>query len=326
MRSTVPVMHVAVLGIDGMLDSGLSSVLDVFTSANALHRDAGLATAPFEVSVTAQGHSVRTAHGLTAPTTPWARVLADPPDLLVMPSIGVRPPAEVVDVVRHHPALDGVRELHGRGTAVAASCSGTFFLAEAGVLDGLRATTSWWLAETFRDRYPRVALEDGHVVVDDGGVMTAAAGFAAIDLGLALVARTSPALAELTGAYVVAGQRTQQVGVVRANTRAAAHPLLVAFERHVREHLAAAPTMAQTAAAIGSSERHLQRLTAEELGMTPGEWVQELRVERAVHLLTSTDRSTAAVARAVGYGSADALRAVLRRRRSVSVTELRGER
>lgn len=82
---------------------------------------------------------------------------------------------------------------------MAAACSGTFFLTEAGVLDGLRATTRWWLADTFRERYPHVDLDESRVVIHDN-VTTAGAGYAQLDLALALIAAISPALAGLTAA------------------------------------------------------------------------------------------------------------------------------
>lgn len=316
-------MRVAVLVVDGMLDSGLTSVLDVFAGANVLHSEADLGSAPFDITIVGRTSRVRTAHGLTVPARPWAEAREDPPDLLVMPSVGVRTPAQVVDVVRRHPALAHVAEWCERGVGMAAACSGTFFLAEAGVLDGRRATTSWWLATTFRERYPGVDLDETQIVVADN-ITTGAAGFAHVDLALALVGQVSPTLADLTADYVVAGRRQVQVGAVGTLGRASAPPLLIAFERYARRHLAESPSIAAIATAIGTSERTLQRLTAETLDRTPHRYLQELRLDQAAHLLATTDRSTASVAESVGYRSADALRALLRQRRGVTVREARG--
>jgi len=321
--STVHAMRVAVLAVDGMLDSGFASVLDGLTAANVLHTEAGLAAAPFEIAVVGRGRRVRTGHGLSVPTLPWRDVAADPPDLLVMPSIGVRSPSVVVDVVRRHPALVHVEQWCASGVAMAAACSGTFFLAEAGVLDGLRATTSWWLADAFRERYPRVDLDETRVVVHDG-VTTAGAGYAHLDLALALVTAVSPALSDLTAAYLVAGRRDVQVGVFPTFGRVVTAPLLVSFERYARAHLREAPSIGVIARAIGTSERTLQRVMADALGTSPTRYLQQLRLTHAIHLLATTDRSTAAVAESVGYHSADALRAVLRRRRGHTVSQARG--
>ncbi len=316
-------MRVAVLAVDGMLDSGFASVLDGLTAANVLHLEAGLTAAPFEVVVVGRGRRVRTGYGLSVQTLPWWELAADPPELLVMPSIGVRSPSVVIDVVRRHPALVHVEQWYTSGVSMAAACSGTFFLAEAGVLDGLRATTSWWLADTFRERYPRVDLDETRVVVHDN-VTTAGAGYAHLDLALALVDAVSPALAGLTAAYLVAGRRDVQVGVVTTFGRVVAPPLLVAFERYARAHLRESPTIGVIARAIGTSERTLQRVMADALQSSPTRYLQELRLTHAVHLLATTDLSTTAVAESVGYHSADALRAVLRQRRGHSVSQARG--
>lgn len=320
--STVRAMRVAVLAVEGMWDSGFMSVLDGLAAANLLHREAGLVGAPFEVTVVGRGRRVRTGHGLSVLTLPWRELTSDPPELVVMPSVGVRSPAAVLDVVRHHPALAHVEQWHADGVAMAAACSGTFFLAEAGVLDDRRATTSWWLADTFRERYPRVELDETRVVVHDD-VTTAGAGYAHLDLALALVGARSPVLAGLTAAYLVAGQRQEQVGLTPALGQVVAPPLVLAFERHARAHLHESPTIADVARAIGTSERTLQRLMAGALGTTPTRYLQELKLTHAVHLLTTTELSTSAVAASVGYGSADALRAVLRRRRGRSVSQAR---
>lgn len=318
-------MQVGVLAVDGMFDSGLASVLDGLTTANDLHAEVGLAAPPFEVTIVGRGSRVRTGHGLTVPTVPWQELTTTPPDLLIMPSIGIRTPGAVIDVVRHHPALPSIAGWCAAGVGMAAACSGTFFLAEAGVLDGLRATTCWWLADTFRARYPRVDLDETQVVVHDN-VTTAGAGYAHVDLTLNLVTSVSPALADLVAAYLVAARGDIQVGAAVSSTGAGVPPMVVAFERHARRHLREAPSIGEIARAIGTSERTLQRTVADALGVSPTRYVQELRLSRAVHLLTTTDRSTSLVAEAVGYRSGDTLRALLLRSRGLRVRDVRASR
>ena len=150
-------MKVAVVAVDGMFDSGLSVVLDVLSSANALRSDVCGAPPPIEVIVVGLGESVTTGHGLRIHTTP-ARELEPAPDVVVMPAPGVKESHHVIGLVAGHPMLSWINGVAEQGAALAAACTGTFFLAEAGVLDGLRATTSWWLGPAFRKRYRAVDL------------------------------------------------------------------------------------------------------------------------------------------------------------------------
>ncbi|AOW94063.1 AraC family transcriptional regulator [Rhodococcus sp. WMMA185] len=315
-------MRVAVLAVDGVFDSGLSILLDVLATANALHERADVGQSPFTVVPVAVEPSVRTGHGLELVTTPLEDI-AELPDVLVMPAIGVRTPAQIVDTVRGHPALDWVAEGRRSGAALAAACSGTFFLAEAGVLDGLAATTSWWLGPAFRARYARVELDERRALTQDDGVTTAGAAFAHIDLALTIVQQQSPALADLVARYLLIGDRPSQAIFAVPALLATADPTMMAFERWIRDHLEEPLQISTVAREIGVSERTLQRTTASVLGMSPMEFVQEVRLDQATFLLRTTALSADAVAGAVGYQKSATLRALIRRRRHTSITEIR---
>ena len=142
--SIVSDMDVAVLAVDGCFDSGLSAVLDVLATANALREDVPTSPTAFTVTIVGLQKQVRTGNGLIVNPVP-AKKMAQPPDLLVMPALGVKTPNEIIETVRGHPALNLIRDSHANGSELAGACTGTFFLAESGVLDGRLATTSWWL-------------------------------------------------------------------------------------------------------------------------------------------------------------------------------------
>lgn len=108
---------------------------------------------------------------------------ADTADTLIVPN---RPD---VEVPRRPAVLDSIRRAHARGARLVGFCSGAFTLAEAGVLDGRRATAHWQWADAFRSRFPAVHLEPDVLFVDDGDILTAAGSAAALDLGLHVVRR-----------------------------------------------------------------------------------------------------------------------------------------
>lgn len=317
-------MQIAVLAVPGLFDSGLSAVLDVLATANALREDVASSILPFDVTVAGTEASVRTGHGLRLATAP-VRKLASVPDLLVVPAVGCgfKSPRQVVDIVRNHPVLGHITALHTAGSDLAAACTGTFFLAEAGVLDGLLATTSWWLGPAFRRRYTAVRLDESLTLARDGRITTAGAAFAHIDLALSIVAQESPALADLVARYLVIGDRPSQAISAVPSHLAATDPTVTAFERWVRGHVAEPLQISAVAAAIGVSERTLQRTTAAVLGMSPTGFVHEIRLDEATFLLRTTNQTVDAIAAAVGYQNTSTLRALVRRRRGTTLSALR---
>jgi transcriptional regulator GlxA family with amidase domain len=315
-------MKIAVVAVDGMFDSGLSVVLDVLSSANALRSDVCGAPPPIEVTVVGLGESVTTGHGLRIHTTP-AHKLAPAPDVVVMPAPGVKESHHVIGLVAGHPILSWINRVAEQGTALAAACTGTFFLAEAGVLDGRRATTSWWLGPAFRKRYRAVDLNETSTLVHDGRVTTAGAAFAHIDLALSIVRHQSPALAELVSRHLLIGDRPSQAAFAIPSMLAGADPVMTAFELWIRRNLADPLPLKQVAGTLGVSERTLQRVTASVVGMSPMDFVHEIRLDQATFLLRTTTMSAEAIARAVGYQHVGTLRALIRRRRGSTLTSLR---
>ncbi|HUQ58420.1 GlxA family transcriptional regulator [Lentzea sp.] len=318
-------MRIAVTAVEGMFDSGLAAIMDVLGAANAL--SAGDGGAPLaSVTVVGAGTQVRTGNGLGLATVPHVEVAPGEQDLVVMPAVGFRTPDQVVAAVRD-PAnawvLDLAATAAGSGTALAAACSGAFFLAEAGALDGRRATTSWWLGPAFRQRYPSVELEDSRTVVSDGHRTTAGAAFAHIDLALWVVQQRSPDLADLVARYLLIGDRPSQAAFALPTQLAQADPLMTAFERWARTHLADPPPLAHAARALGVSTRTLQRTAQAVLGRSPLDFVQDIRLDEATHLLRTTALSAESIAGRVGYRNVGTLRELVRRRRGSSLEALR---
>src|SRR5260221_8190444 len=257
-NGTVPDMQIAVLAVPDLFDSGLSAVLDILATANALRADVATSVLPFDVTVTGTEASVRTGHGLRLNTTPLTE-LDTVPDLLVMPAVGcdLRSPRQVVDIVRNHPALAHVAALHAAGSDLAAARTGTFFLAEAGVLDGLRATTRWWLGPAFRRRYTAVRLDESRTLAPDGRVTTAGAAFAHIDLALSIVAQESPALAELVARYLVIGDHPSQAMFAVPSHLADNDPVVTAFGGWARDPIAGPWPISGPPAPRGATARPL---------------------------------------------------------------------
>ncbi|HEX6393000.1 MAG TPA: helix-turn-helix domain-containing protein [Acidimicrobiales bacterium] len=318
--------QVAVAVYDGVFDSGLASILDVLNIANTL--GAEIDEPPtWNVTMVGPTPQVRTGAGLLIAPEPLDH--AQSADLLVVPGRAGTSPETLVEFVGSDAALP-VRALIERardgGTTIASACAGAFLLAEAGILDGVRATTTWWLSPTFRARYPQVHLDHTQMVVTHDGITTAGAAFGHVDVALAIVRASSPTLADLAIRYLVVDERPSQAAYAIPSALAQCDPIVVAFERWARERLADTISLSEAAGAIGVSERTLQRSVQRTIGTSPIRFVQDLRVERARHLLRTTDMSLEAISQKVGYQQPNTLRKLLRERTGKTTSALRGRR
>jgi transcriptional regulator GlxA family with amidase domain len=206
-----------------------------------------------------------------------------------------------------------------KGALIAASCSATFFLGAAGLLDGCSATTTWWLMPFFRRRFPRVNLRPDRMVIDAGAIITAGSAFAHADLMLAVVARvTSPSLANLAARYLVLDTRASQARYMVMDHLHNFDPLLRTLEEFVTANIERQLSLEELADAVGTSPRTLARKLEASIRMTPQGFVQRVRVAHAAHLLETTRDSVEEVAARVGYADSAAFRRVFRRHTGAS--------
>ena len=320
-------MRVAVIVYDGVFDSGLSVVLDVLSNANALGGQIHESAPTWDVTLVGPAPQVRTRAGLVVAPEPLDA--AETADLLVVPALGESDASALLDHVGgdvSRPVRDLITRTRLRGTPIASACAGTFLLAEAGVLDGVRATTTWWLSPVFRNRYPKVVVDHSQMVISCDGITTAGAAFGHVDLALAIVRAGSPALADLVARYLVVDERPSQAAYTIPSALAQSDPTVAAFERWTREHLAEPIRIPEAANAIGVSERTLQRAVQRTVGTSPIRFVQDLRIEHASHLLRTTDLSLETISRKVGYEHPNTLRVLLRERTGKTTSALRGSR
>ncbi|MEU6114420.1 DJ-1/PfpI family protein [Streptomyces sp. NPDC047117] len=220
-----------------------------------------------------------------------------------------------------------VSALAARARRVASVCAGALLLAQAGLLDGRRAATHWELAAQLATAFPRVRVAADPVFVRDGHVVTSAGVTAGIDLALALVEEDYGAdiAREAARQLVVFMARPggQSQFSIRMTPQQPKHPLV----RRAMDEVAADPSLPHgigaLAAELDVSGRHLSRLFRQETGMTPGQYVDAVRVEAAQALLSSGTTSVEEVAQQAGFGSSETMRRVFQQTLGVSPTVYR---
>jgi transcriptional regulator GlxA family with amidase domain len=245
---------------------------------------------------TKAGFTIGTQHGLE---------VLDAADIIVVPATpGPYDSSEAL--------LDALRRAHARGARMVSFCTGAFTLAEAGLLDGRRATTHWMHAEEFSRRYPLVKVDPGVLYVDEGDVMTSAGTAAGIDLCLHIVRLDYGAeAANITARRMVVpphrdggqAQYVRQPVPPPSPTDPFADTLIWA-----QEHLDEPIAVEQLARMAAMSERTFARRFQEQHGTTPHQWLLRQRVLHAQRLLETSDLPVELVADRCGLGTATNLR------------------
>jgi transcriptional regulator GlxA family with amidase domain len=317
-------MRIGILALDELFDTGLMVMLDAFTLANKFSALQLGGTPRFDVSMVGVRRRVRSGQGLAIPVQAITPDLK--PDWVIVPALNTGRPEQLVPALERRDVIQAkmqLRKWHAEGAQIAAACIGTFLLAEAGLLDHREATTTWWLAPLFRQRYPNVMLDESRMLVPSDAGVTAGAAMGHLDLALWLIRKASPELAAVVSRYLLADIRSLQAPYIIPNHLAQADPLILRFERWARDHLKTGFSLQDAANALATSARTLQRRCEAVLGKSPLSYFQDLRVERAQSLLHGSGLDLDAIAAEVGYVDGATLRTLLRERLGRGVRELR---
>ncbi len=317
-------MNITVLALEGVFDTGLAVVLDAFTTANELAALQACPEPQFNVSIVGMRPQVYSAQRLCLPVLSAAD--CPKPELVIVPALGYKMPKQLQQALGREDvaeAITALRQWADAGARIAAACIGTFVLAESGLLDQHEATTTWWLTPLFRQRYPAVRLDTSRMVVNSGQFVTAGAALSHIDMTLWLIRQTSPELAALVANYLVVDSRPSQSAYIISDHLAHSDPLVERFDRWAREHLDQGFNLEVAAHELAASKRTLARHIRGVMGKTPVSYVQDLRIERAVHLLKTSSISVDEIAHIVGYSDGVTLRTLLRRRLGKGIREIK---
>lgn len=245
------------------------------------------------------------------------------PDLAVI--VGCH---HVEQVLQDIPALAAwVAEAAPRIDTLAALCTGCFFLAEAGVLDGKTAATHWSAVDSLRQRYPLIQVNADAIFVREGKFWTSAGVTAGIDLALALVEDdfSRDIALEVARDLVVYLKRPggQSQFSVHLSSQMTTHPTIRQLQGWIMEHLAEELTVPLLAARLAMSERNFTRVFQRETGISPTEFIDTARFEVARRLLEDNVSSLKQVAAQAGLHSEDRLRRLFQKKLAITPRDYR---
>lgn len=209
-----------------------------------------------------------------------------------------------------------LRAQHSAGATLCSVCAGAFVLAETGLIDGRRATTHWAFARQLAERFPKVNLDESHLVLDEGDIMTAGGILAWADLGLTLVGRhLGPATMLATARFLLVDPpRKDQRPFAQFVPRFHHGDEAIRHSQHViHAHAATLQRVAGLADAAGMTERTFLRRFSAATGFTPVEYLQQVRISKAREALERTLTPVDRIAWDVGYSDAAAFRKVFQK-------------
>lgn len=275
---------------------------------------------PYELTVASPTRSVAMRDGLFTLSASAGLEALEAADTIIVPN---RPD---VDDPSRPSILAAIKAAHERGARMVGLCTGAFTLAEAGILDGRRATVHWQLVNEFVARFPKVHAEPDVLFVDDGSVLTSAGSAAALDLALHIVRLDYGAeVANHVSRRLVfssfrdGGQRQ----FVERSIPAAVESPLAATLAWAQNHLDQRITVKNLADHAHTSSTTLHRQFQEQLGTTPLAWLTTQRVEFARRLLERPDVPLNVVVDRSGLGTAANLRSLMHRHAGVSPSSYR---
>ncbi|ANN16955.1 AraC family transcriptional regulator [Amycolatopsis orientalis] len=303
-------MHtVAVLALDQVIPFDLSTPIEVFTRTRLPDGGAG-----YRVLICAEHPEVDAGHFTLR--APWGLERLGEADTIVVPGTA-EPTRPLSPAVR-----DALTSAAAKGRRIASICSGTFILAAAGLLDGLRATTHWVAAGLLAELHPAIDVDPDVLYVDNGQILTSAGAAAGLDLCLHLIRRDHGAAIAADAARLSVMALEREGG--QAQFIALRHPpaprgsALEPTLLWMQENLARDLSLADIAARAGMSTRTLIRHFREQTGTTPLQWLHRTRVRQAQHLLETTQHAVERIGAEVGFGSPTSFRDRFKRTTGVS--------
>ena len=218
------------------------------------------------------------------------------------------------------------RTAHERGAEFISFCSGSFALAEAGILDGRRATTHWAFSDSFRNRFKEVELVDGVLFVNEDRIATSAGSAAAIDLSLHIIRRDfGVEIANGIAQRLVASpaRSGSQHQYIERPVQDESNCIATCCEWALRNLFNQSLTVDAMANVANLSRRSFDRNFRKVTGDTPNVWITNQRLDQATALLEKTDQSIEQIATKVGFGSSTTFRQCFNRRYHMSPSQYR---
>lgn len=309
----------------GCMFSGISGLIDCFNIANQWHgANTGEWLEPlFTTRVLSQdGKAVKVSGGF--------QVMPDggfhdfeKTDVVVVPPY--LPNADFLPA-NASPLLDWIVDRYEHGSMIASVCTGSFVLAETGLLDGKLATTHWFFTKLFKRRYPKVLLEPDRALTRDKGLICSGSVSAFYYLGLHLIESfgSSQLAAQCSKAFLVDPSKASQASYATFNVhKGHGDKEILRAQELIESNFADAMKMEDLAIQMGISPRHFIRRFKKATDETPLRYLQQIRIERAKEYLEGTSETVNEITQVIGYENSSSFRKLFKETTGLSPSEYR---
>ncbi|QEW07387.1 GlxA family transcriptional regulator [Nitrincola iocasae] len=219
-----------------------------------------------------------------------------------------------------------LQDLHRQGALVCSACAGSFLLAQAGLLDGRKATTHWHLESVFRHHYPEIDLDINALLLSDSDLVTAGGVMAWIDLGLHLIGRyVPPSVVQALGRFLVVDTGARQQSYYRFFMPEMSHgdAQILKVQHHLHKYYRPKCSITEMAELAGLTERTFMRRFHRATGFRPAEYLQQQRLNKAREALENSRTPVERVAWDVGYEDVSAFRKMFHKQTGLTPSQYR---
>jgi transcriptional regulator GlxA family with amidase domain len=318
-------LKVVITAFPGAMSSAIAGVADLLVSSgviwNVIQGDPH--ERYFSVRIASEdGMPVRCVNGIEL-SAHMSFAEIDHTDILIVPTIA----SPISEVLTKEQALqDLLRRAAEKDWTICGNCTGNFLLANAGILNGRRATTHWGYRDTFAERYPEVLLAADQLITRDGDIYCAGGGLSWFDLTLHLIERfvNHEVAMQTAKAFVFDYRRDSQLSYsLMRLSKPHKDDRISEIQAWLDDHYASKVKVDELASQFGMSKRTLIRRFNSALAMSPNTYIQTVRIEAARKLLEETDRTVDVVMNEVGYEDGSSFRRLFRSKTGLTPTEYR---
>ncbi len=318
---------ISFIAADGCGFSGISGLIDSFTIANLWHSaNTGKKTESlFEMQILSPDGKAFCVAGGFQITPDGSFMDIKQTDLVVIP-----PFLPNVELLRDNAKdiLNWITARYQQGVSIAALCTGSFVLAETGLLDDRLATTNWIYARLFRRRYPKVLLKPERILTQDRGLICTGAVSAFYNLGIHIIELfgSSELASQCSKALLVDSSRTSQSSYVIFNAyKGHGDDEILKAQRWMEAHLTENVSMENLAGLVGISPRHFIRRFKKSTNESPLNYLQRMRIEKAKTILETRTDTVDEITRAIGYENSSTFRKLFKECTGLSPREYRNK-